>query len=365
MGRLWDGILMETLANTRRVAIFHMAVLVYSAIVIAVALDFDQLQTLAHGAYLARLGPVYLFILPGISLICLISFVMHKTNDWRERRRMVGDSLSPRAIGRVLSGMLCLFSFVLFMGSFTTFKNLMPVIRGGFPDDILLAEIDRVLSFGQDPGAVLVEFAGSPVLRQVIEWNYGILWGLFGFIPVFFICTMKAADGLRLRYLLTVVSAWAIVGSLLALIFLSAGPAFYGKVTGDVQRFAVVLDFLSAGTPGTAAMFQDYLWSSYISGDAALGTGISAFPSVHVAMAMTNALFLREINRTAGWFGFAYVGLVLFSSVYLGWHYAIDGYVSIIIVLGLYAVIRRLCANDRDMAYSAGPEPMPLPPPTV
>jgi len=365
MGRLWGNILMETLASARSVAMFHIAVLLYSAIVIGTALDLDRLHTLAHWIYIVRLEPVYLLILPGLSLIFLMSFVMHRTNDWRTRRQMVSYALTPEAIGRVISGLLCLSSFELFMGSFTTFKNLMPIIRGGFPDDIVLADIDRALAFGRDPGTLLIELAGHPVLRQILEWNYGILWGLLGFVPVFFICTMKSADGLRLRYLLTVFAAWTVIGNLLALLFLSTGPAFYGRVTGDTERFATVLNFLTDGTPGTAAIFQDYLWSSYISGDAALGTGISAFPSVHVAMAMTNALFLREINRTAGWFGFAYVAVILFSSVYLGWHYAIDGYVSIIVVLGLYAAIRRLCADGREMAYSAGAGPMPLPPPTV
>ncbi len=118
-------------------------------------------------------------------------------------------------------------------------------------------------------------------------------------------------------------------------------------MTGDTGRFAAIASFLTRDASGSsAALFQAYLWSNHQAGTSALGTGISAFPSMHVALAMVNALFLREINRSAGHAAFAYVGLVLFSSVYLGWHYAIDGYVSILIVLALHALMRRLFGRD-------------------
>lgn len=68
---------------------------------------------------------------------------------------------------------------------------------------------------------------------------------------------------------------------------------------------------------------------------------------------MMQALFLREISRPAGLVGFAYVALVVLSSVYLGWHYAIDGYVSALVAFGIHAGMRRLFLRHEAKLASA------------
>ncbi|MER8645783.1 phosphatase PAP2 family protein [Mesorhizobium sp. M1252] len=55
-------------------------------------------------------------------------------------------------------------------------------------------------------------------------------------------------------------------------------------------------------------------------------------PSFHVAMVTLNALLLSSINRPAGIFAWLYVAAIMLGSVYFSWHYAIDGYVSIILI---------------------------------
>ena len=87
---------------------------------------------------------------------------------------------------------------------------------------------------------------------------------------------------------------------------------------------------------------KNYLWLLRENNVTGLGSGISAFPSVHVALTMMNALFVYEFNRKLGWAFFAYTAFIVFSSVYLAWHYAIDGYVAIPVTLVLYYVVRNL-----------------------
>jgi hypothetical protein len=53
---------------------------------------------------------------------------------------------------------------------------------------------------------------------------------------------------------------------------------------------------------------------------------------MHVAVVTLNALMLSGINRFVGALGWLYAGVISVASVYLGWHYAIDGYVSIALV---------------------------------
>jgi hypothetical protein len=335
--------------------LFHVLVTAYSVLVVSIAITLDQTGALSHQIYFAKLGPLYLTVLPVLGCCIALGLIAHRTDDWSERGRMARLYLSSETVGRIAAGLLAVMSFIIFMGSFTSWKNLMPAIQGGFQYDTAQAAIDKILHLGQDPGPALVRLFPYQWLREAVEWNYSVLWSLLGFLPVFFVATHKAADDIRLRYLVTLAGTWILVGSLLALIFLSAGPAFYGSVTGDTARFASIDAFLRESVSlSSAATFQAYLWDNHAAGTSALGSGISAFPSMHVALAMLNALFLREFSRVAGLAGFAYVIVILFSSVYLGWHYAIDGYVSIITVIALYAATRRVL-RGKQLALRADP----------
>jgi membrane-associated phospholipid phosphatase len=75
---------------------------------------------------------------------------------------------------------------------------------------------------------------------------------------------------------------------------------------------------------------------------------------MHVALITMNALFAWEWKRRLGLVAFAYVGFVALSSVYLGWHYAIDGYAAIVITVVVYAAIRRW-ATGKTSAPDAAP----------
>ena len=111
-----------------------------------------------------------------------------------------------------------------------------------------------------------------------------------------------------------------------------------------VARFADQMAFLEKSGDGmhSAAHIQRYLWAFHERGTAGFGSGIAAFPSVHVSLVTLNALFLFEFSRKAGLVACAYVALVVASSVYLAWHYAIDGYAAIILTIAIYGVIRWL-----------------------
>jgi hypothetical protein len=82
--------------------------------------------------------------------------------------------------------------------------------------------------------------------------------------------------------------------------------------------------------------------------------GISAMPSVHVAVAV---LFAVLGWRTAAWLGWLFTGyacVVLIGSVHLGWHYAVDGYVSAVVAPLIWALtgwswVRRVFDGWRDV----------------
>ena len=74
-----------------------------------------------------------------------------------------------------------------------------------------------------------------------------------------------------------------------------------------------------------------------------------------------NAFFVMDRSRRLGMVALCYVGLVAASSVYLGWHYAIDGYVSIAVVAILHSACKRFLSNTGTAAL-APPSASPLPP---
>ena len=122
----------------------------------------------------------------------------------------------------------------------------------------------------------------------------------------------------------------------------SAGPILYDRVAGDGEWFAGLvrhLESVDAAYPLIAIEARDRLWDAYQNGIVDVGTGISAMPSRHVAIATLCAIFAWHCSRRAGWVLTGYAAIVLVASVHLGWHYAIDGYVSIVATVAIWSMV--------------------------
>ena len=324
----------------------YLIIGLHTAIVLAISALEDA--PLAHWLYVKQWSTLYLLLCPLLMISFGLLTIVHRTNAWSLRRRMVADAFSRNRLPTYVSGLLLLAALMVFMGSFTTFKNMMPLMRDGFVFDRIQADIDAALHFGRDPWTYFHPIAAHSWLRQLIELNYNVIWFLACFVPIFWIAVSPKADRFRVRYFVCFTLAWIVLGNVLALFWLSAGPAFYHHVTGDAERFGGLIAFIAAGedAPNSAARFQDYLWSNYSLQRLGFGTGISAFPSVHVGLTMVNALFLAEYDRRLGLIAYLYVALIVMSSVYLGWHYAIDGYVSIVVVAAIHMLAKRFLRSQ-------------------
>jgi membrane-associated phospholipid phosphatase len=105
----------------------------------------------------------------------------------------------------------------------------------------------------------------------------------------------------------------------------SAGPIFFERI-GLGDRFAAL------PVSPWAQTAADYLWQDYLGETGKLGTGISAMPSLHIAISGWFVLVFRSQLPRLQFIALAYFGLIAFGSVYLGWHYAVDGIVGVLIV---------------------------------
>lgn len=215
------------------------------------------------------------------------------------------------------------------LAAFTTYKSAIPDIIPFYADPVF-ADIDAFLHGGFDPG-VLAHWLVPDWAAWPLGWLYGPVWFLqwFGFITFI---ALQGNDALRWRYFTTLAAAICLLGTVSALLLSSVGPVFYERVYGS-DRFAGLMASVAASTVGDyMSMASGYLFENYTSRTTAMGTGISAMPSMHMAIVTLNALMLTRLNRWAGTAGWIYLAAILVGSVFLGWHYAIDGYYSMLVV---------------------------------
>jgi hypothetical protein len=238
---------------------------------------------------------------------------------------------------RVLGYLVVLVLLPIFFWSFAAWKSFIPVFQP-FYWDSALAVLDRRLH-GGDPYQLLAFLERPPLTlwfdRLYFFWHYFLVWvvlwqGWFG--------TRQT----RARFWLAFVLTWILLGTVLATIGSSAGPIFYQRVVGDPGPYQPLLRYL-ATVPGLGVFVaQDILWSAHESGAVFIGGGISAFPSLHVAIPLLAACAAWRSSRAlaSAFMGFGI--LIWIGSIHLSWHYALDGEASALLVPPIWWLSGRL-----------------------
>ncbi len=241
---------------------------------------------------------------------------------------------------RILPTFYALVATVFVQSGFTLLKNTMPFVTSYFSDPFF-AGLDRALHFGVDPWAIAHQLAAY-LPTEIMLNSYLAVWGLPALaLPV--IVAISDGDRTRsMRTLVLYVVGWLFVGNVLAFAGLSVGPVYYDRLHGG-ERFAELTQALqSSGVTGSIiGQVQQSLWDIYNGQSASIGSGISAFPSVHVAMATVTAIYMVERSKWLLPLAIVFLSSIIFVSVFTGYHYAVDGYASIIIIFGLWWALRR------------------------
>lgn len=251
--------------------------------------------------------------------------------------------LAQLATPRVVSGLVLMLAVGLFMGVFTSVKTMLPQFAT-FTWDRPFAELDAKLFGGVDPWRLLHPIMGHLAVSKVVEFCYAGVWMLLVCAAPAWAAMSERMAHQRHRFLITYFLCWILLGNLMAGIFYSAGPCFYEHITGDSSRYAELIAY-HASTPQdirSAYSLQEWLWTLYQQGRTELGSGISAFPSLHVAMATLAAIAGFTVNRWMGALGIAWAGLIFAGSIHLGWHYAVDGLASMLGVVLIWFALHPL-----------------------
>lgn len=306
--------------------------LLYLACIYLVAQAYgaaERVSVLTYGLVVPKVTAIYLFF---FALLYLIHVMVV-----RRPSRLIGylvEDVTRHWLGaeRLLGGLLMILVLQVFFSAFTSMKALIPVINP-FAWDAAFAAWDRALHGGWDPWDLMQPLLGYPAVTTAINFLYqcwlfvlyGVMvWQAFG----------TRDPGLRLQFFLALLLVWALLGGLAATVFSSAGPVYFGRVTDLPDPFEPLMSYLRAASevsPVWALEIQDRLWSAYATDSDQLGKGISAMPSIHVATAVLFALVAWRVSRALGIVFTGYAVAVMVGSVHLAWHYALDGYVSIVL----------------------------------
>lgn len=236
-----------------------------------------------------------------------------------------------------------LLTAVLISTAYNVFKQRM-LPATGYGYDGVLAAIDRSV-FGTDPWRLTHALLPSAEATRIIDLAYH---------PFFFpmtmgiaICTFLPLDSRhRLRHTLAFAMLTIVPTSLVAEMWPAVGPcfeAFYHHNPQFVEMTKTLAtqqaELVAQGHPGLSSVAaQAKLQSLFGSPTIADGGGIAALPSMHNALSTLFLCFLLGFSRRWLWLALPYAALILFGSVHLGWHYAIDGVVGIVLAFLMWRI---------------------------
>lgn len=167
-----------------------------------------------------------------------------------------------------------------------------------------------------------------PTPGPVIDYAYALWFPVLTVsFAIAFFRLRERRDATFLAFFLTV----GLLGVFGQYVLPSGGPIYFERL-GFGKRFA------GMEIPELAARTSDYLWIAYNNGSIGFASGISAFPSIHVATSAWIAIALRH------WLAYAFLAMIFIGSIMLGWHYAIDGVAGVLGALACFGLANLIVA---------------------
>lgn len=275
------------------------------------------------------------------SKILLAAFCMWKgfqivTGRVRLPDRLVSRETLPAIVRTVGWIVFAGASFAALQSAFMGIKTTIPAILP-FAWDEMFRTVDLWVGLGRDPYLWLWPILRSPTLMGTIDMVYTLWIVLIIGAWMYAWAGRGVVSHVRHQYIIATLLTWSLLGNVAAILLSSAGPAYYGAIVGDAEAYAPLMQHLQdlhASKPLGAVAFHDVLWDMYVN-PATRMSGISAMPSLHCASSLLLlGLFWRWPIARVLLIGFNVV--IYVGSIVLAWHYAIDGIVSAVLVLGIW-----------------------------
>ena len=317
----------------------YACAILFLAITFAITTAYNVPMRLGAGSFF--FGMVGQFAMLALGLLAAFEFTVLARSGFPSKplRR-----ISSRLFGWLMQGdrpgnfFHSLVAFPILTISFCALKDAIPRINP-FSWDKTFMQFDRFVSFGHTPGELLQPALGHPAITAAINVAYNV-WFLLLFGVLFWQAFSTKTSVRRMQYLLAYSLAWFVAGNVLAVVFSSAGPCFYGRLHIGSDPYAAQMAYLryvSAHWPMQDASVQDLLWHMHVARSGNLG-GISAMPSLHVTSTVLMALLAWRTNRKLGWAFIVFTAVIIIGSIHLAWHYVADVLAGIVLAVIFWVV---------------------------
>ncbi len=244
----------------------------------------------------------------------------------------------------VAAGVPMLAVAIVLLPYFSKMKSAIPLFNDYTWDNFFI-EWDRAIFFGYDAWEVLQPVLGFPIVTAFLALLYQ-LWFLLLYPGVMFFAFGKVDGKIRRQFFLSYVLSWTLIGGAMATMLASVGPCFVGPMLGN-PTFDDQMAYLYAANEQVPIMVlpvQEMLLEWYGKAENGLGSGITAMPSMHCAIAFLYWIAVRRIHSGWGAFFGVFFFITWVSSVHLAYHYAVDGLVSLLAVAAIWAFSQRVIA---------------------
>jgi hypothetical protein len=264
---------------------------------------------------------------------------------WSDFKQMARDR------GVLALPIILMYPFLI--GTYMTIKGAFPLLND-YGWDPFFMDLDRYLHYGL-PAQRFVSVMSSPFWSFPPNLVYATWFLLNGFGLSWMAISRDFA--VRRRFWASFVLCFALLGTGMALAFLSAGPCFYDYVVSGANPYEDQMQALHQANQhfGLNSIWLQDEFRAYLDGGNPIG-GASAMPSMHVSTCVLFSLVVWQRHR---WLGIAlafYAFLTQIACVWLGWHYAIDGYVA---ALGTWIIWRIVGCFTESKHGKADPSPQP------
>lgn len=229
---------------------------------------------------------------------------------------------------RLLTAIPIILIIPFFFSVFTTAKNMIPIINP-FSWDPFLSRLDLTLHIGRHPWEWMQPILGITVISLAISFAYK-MWFIIKIIVIYWQAFSLKYKQKREQFFIALLLIWILNGVIIATVFSSVGPCFYGLAYPYIDDpYASLMTYLK-NVPILDLKAQSYLWNAYAGKTPLPFSGISAFPSMHVSLSCLFAIIGWHYRGFLRWAFIVFFGLTVIGSIHLGWHYAVDGYLACI-----------------------------------
>ena len=222
--------------------------------------------------------------------------------------------------------------------------------------DQLFWNLDRWVHFGIQPNVALMKaFGAHHHFAILVDYLYFQYFQYKFFVALLFLLEIRGRE-LAEKFFLGVALLWSL-GGLSYMIMPADGPC-YAVLSKHAIPPGFRTHFFNYPVPTEpvdpeyyskydeskiwiAKFYQELLWKTrfgFIFEEKLpiVFYGIAAVPSLHVAGTALYMFYLFMVSRLFGTLGLLFTCFMLFGSVFLQWHYAIDGYIGFLFAYGIW-----------------------------